>query len=140
LIRIEHLSVGDEEKLVAAEELLDGPVKADAAHHFLNDPTHHMLIAYDDGEPAGFVSGVEMTHPDKGTEMFLYELAVGDAHRRKGVATALVEALKAVARERGNYGMWVVCENDNEAAIRTYRRVGGTSSSPILFDWEFDSD
>jgi ribosomal protein S18 acetylase RimI-like enzyme len=139
LIRIEHLSVGDEEKLVAAEELLDGPVKADAAHHFLNDPTHHMLIAYDDGEPAGFVSGVEMTHPDKGTEMFLYELAVGEAHRRRGIATALVKALEDLARERGCYGMWVLCDEDNDAAVKTYRKVGGAESSPTLFDWTFDS-
>jgi ribosomal protein S18 acetylase RimI-like enzyme len=138
-MRIERLGPGDEKKLNAAEELFDGPVKEDAAHRFLNDPTHHMLIAYADGEPAGFVSGVEMTHPDKGTEMFLYELGVGEAHRRKGVATALVEALKDLARERGNYGMWVLCDEDNEAANRTYRRAGGNASAPILFDWRFDS-
>ena len=137
-MRIEHLGPGDEKKLVAAEELLDGPAKPDAVHHFLNEPTHHMLIAYDDGVPAGFVSGVEMTHPDKGTEMFLYELAVGEAHRRKGVATALVDALKDLARQRGNYGMWVLCDEDNEAAIKTYRRAGGSDSSPVLFDWRFE--
>ncbi|HXC75954.1 MAG TPA: GNAT family N-acetyltransferase [Candidatus Acidoferrum sp.] len=139
-MRIEHLGPGDEEKLAAAEGLLDGPVKPDAAHHFLGDPNHHMLVAYVDGLPAGFVSGVEMTHPDKGTEMFLYELGVDEAHRRKGVATGLVEALKALARERGNYGMWVLSDDDNEAALKTYRRVGGSDSSPTLFDWQFDTD
>jgi len=137
--RIERLGPGDEERVAAAEGLFDGPVKPDAAHHFLNDPGHHLLIAYSNGEPAGFVSGVEMTHPDKGTEMFLYELGVGEAHRRKGVATALVEALKDLARERGNYGMWVLCDEDNEAAVKTYRRAGGSDSTPILFDWQFES-
>jgi ribosomal protein S18 acetylase RimI-like enzyme len=129
--RIERLGPGDEEKVAAAEGLFDGPVKP--------DPGHHLLIAYSDGEPAGFVSSVEMTHPDKGTEMFLYELGVGEAHRRKGVATALVEALKDLARERGNYGMWVLCDEDNEAAVKTYRRAGGSDSTPILFDWQFES-
>jgi ribosomal protein S18 acetylase RimI-like enzyme len=137
--RIERLGPGDEEKVAAAEGLFDGPVKPDASHHFLNDPGHHLLIAYSDGEPAGFVSGVEMTHPDKGTEMFLYELEVGEAHRRKGVGTALVEALKNLARERGNYGMWVLCDEDNEAANKTYRKAGGSDSAPILFDWHFES-
>lgn len=137
-MRIERLGPGDEEKLAAAEELLDGPVKADAARRFLNDATHHMLVAYASGDPAGFVSGVEMTHPDKGTEMFLYELGVSEAHRRRGVATALVEALKNLARERGDYGMWVLCDEDNEAAVKTYRKVGGSPSSPTLFDWRFD--
>ena len=139
MTRIERLGPGDEERVAAAEGLFDGPVKPDAAHHFLNDHGHHLLIAYSDGEPAGFVSGVEMTHPDKGTEMFLYELGVGEAHRRKGVATALVEALKDLARERGNYGMWVLCDEDNEAAVKTYRRAGGSDSTPILFDWQFES-
>lgn len=53
-----------------------------------------------DGAAAGFVSGVETTHPDKGTEMFLYELSVHPDHRGRGVATALVAALEALARAR----------------------------------------
>jgi len=137
-MRIEHLGPGDEDKLRALEELLDGPVKADVARRFLEDPTHHMLIAYVDSEAAGFVSGVEMTHPDKGTEMFLYELGVGESRRRQGIATALVAALKELARERGCYGMWVLCDEDNEAAVKTYRKAGGSDSSPTLFDWGFD--
>lgn len=138
-MRIERLGPGDEEKVAAAEELFDGPANGDAAHHFLNSPDHHLLIAYADGEPAGFVSGVEMTHPDKGTEMFLYELGVGESYRRQGVATVLVGALKELAREKGCYGMWVLCDDDNEAAIKTYRKVGGSASRPTLFDWTFDS-
>ena len=98
-----------------------------------------MLIAYVDGEAAGFISGVEMTHPDKGTEMFLYELGVGEPHRRQGVASALVEALKELARQRGCYGMWVLCDEDNEAARKLYRKVGGNASKPVLFDWSFDN-
>ncbi len=43
---------------------------------FLAQPGHHLGIAYVDGSPAGFISGVELTHADKGTEMFLNELAV----------------------------------------------------------------
>jgi ribosomal protein S18 acetylase RimI-like enzyme len=137
-MKIERLGQGDQDKLAAAEDLFDGPMNPDAVERFLNDPNHHMLIAYSDGEPAGFVSGVETTHPDKGTEMFLYELGVYEPHRRQGVATALVEALKDLARENGCYGMWVLCDEDNEAAIKTYRKVGGSSSSPTLFDWHFD--
>ena len=70
------------------------------------------------------ISGVETTHPDKGTEMFLYELGVDEDARRQGVATALVNALAALARERGCYGMWVGVDTDNAAARATYRRAG----------------
>ena len=70
----------------------------------------------------GFVSGVEMTHPDKGTEMFLYELAVDEPWQRLGVGASLVHALANLARERGCYGMWVLTDDDNIAALATYLR------------------
>ena len=82
------------EALVAASHLFDHPVDAAGAQRFLDAPGHHLLLALDDaGDPVGFVSGVETTHPDKGTEMFLYELAVDDGSRRLGAGRALVDAL-----------------------------------------------
>ena len=72
----------------------------------------------------GFVSGVEVTHPDKGTEMFLYELAVDEPFRRRGIGRALVERLAALAREAGCYGMWVITDDDNAAARATYEGSG----------------
>ena len=76
------------------------------------------------------MSGVETTHPDKGTEMFLYELGVDDAFRGRGIATALVEALAAHARGLGCHGMWVLTEEDNAVARRTYRAAGGAEDRP----------
>ena len=82
------------------------------------------------------MSGVEVTHPDKGTEMFLYELAVDEAHRRRGYARALVEALGALARERGCVGMFVFVDDDNEAGRAAYRSAGGRDASrPFMVDW-----
>lgn len=86
----------------------------------------------------GFVSGVETTHPDKGTEMFLYELGVDESARRLGVGRALVEALVALAEERGCYGMWVFTDADNLAARTTYERAGASgSSSHLMLEWSF---
>jgi ribosomal protein S18 acetylase RimI-like enzyme len=139
-MRIERLEPGDESRLATAAGLFDEPLKPHAVQRFLSDPNHHLLIAWSDEEPVGFISGVEMTHPDKGTEMFLYELSVGTPHHRQGIGSALVEALKELAREKGCYGMWVLCDEDNSAAINTYRKVGGRASRPQLFDWRFDHD
>lgn len=111
-------------ELQAAEGLFDGPVRADWAERFLAAAGHVMLIAYVDGVPAGMVSGIEMTHPDKGTEMCLYELSVDEAHRRRGIGRALTEALAAEAGARGCYGLWVGVDTDNEAALATYRAAG----------------
>ena len=137
-MEIRSLGPGDEEEVVAAQHLFDGPAKAEATARFLAEPGSHLLVGYVDGEPAGFVSGVEVTHPDKGTELFLYELAVDEAHRRRGHARALVEALEDLARERGCTGMFVFVDDDNEAGRAAYRSAGGTEASrPFMVDWTF---
>jgi ribosomal protein S18 acetylase RimI-like enzyme len=137
LMEIRALGPGEEQAVAAAEHLLDGPVDPAAATRFLAEPGHHLLVAYDP-QPVGFVSGVELTHPDKGTEMFLYELAVDEPARRRGIGRTLVEALVALARERGCYGMFVFTDDDNLAGLATYRRAGGSDASrPVMLDWDF---
>ena len=121
-----------------AADLFDAPPLAAATERFLADPGHHLLFAYDAaGRAVGMISGVEMTHPDKGTEMFIYELGVAPAARLQGVATELVRALTAIARERGCYGVWVGTETDNTAALATYRKAGATEEAPfVLLSWD----
>jgi ribosomal protein S18 acetylase RimI-like enzyme len=121
-----------------AAELFDAPPLPAATERFLAEAGHHLLFAYDDsGQAIGMISGVEMTHPDKGTEMFVYELGVAPAARLQGAATALVRALAGIARERGCYGMWVGTEPGNGAALATYRRAGATEEAPfVLLSWD----
>ncbi|MEW2138460.1 GNAT family N-acetyltransferase [Streptomyces sp. NPDC005409] len=111
-------------ELSAAEALFDGPVRKDWSERFLSAPGHVMLIAYVDGVPAGMVSGIEMCHPDKGTEMCLYELSVDEGYRRRGIGRALTLALADEARGRGCYGMWAGVDTDNEPALATYTACG----------------
>jgi ribosomal protein S18 acetylase RimI-like enzyme len=136
---VRALGPGDQGAVAAAEHLFDGPTDAAATARFLADPAHHLLVAYDaDDRPVGFVSGVEMTHPDKGTEMFLYELAVAGSARRRGVGHVLVEALATRARERGCYGMFVFTDDNNTAARGTYQRAGGREATwQIMLEWDF---
>lgn len=136
-MRIVALGPGDEDKVKQASVLFDGPARDDATAQFLNDPDHHLLVAYEDDRPAGFVSGVELTHPDKGTEMFLYELAVDEAFRRRGIGRALAAALAGLARQRGCYGMFVLTDDDNQAAQATYRSAGAVHEADrvVLLSW-----
>ena len=139
-IEIVALRQGDEGRVAAAATLFDRRPKGEFIERFLRESTHHLLIAYIHGEPAGFVTGIEMTHPDKGTEMFLYELAVDEDHRQRGVGSSLVDHLAALAREQGCYGMWVLTENDNPAALRTYVKVGGRREKvdQVMLEWKFE--
>ena len=136
-IEIRRLGPGDDALVLASMHLFDNAAKPDAVARFLGDPNHHLLLAIADGKPVGFVSGVELTHPDKGTEMFLYELAVDERHRRLGIATELVAALRALARKQGCYDMWVLTDHDNDAALGTYRKSGtDEESSHVMLTWK----
>ncbi|ROP38692.1 GNAT family N-acetyltransferase [Saccharothrix texasensis] len=124
--------------VMAAGHLFDDVPREDATRAFLADERHHLLIAYVDDEPAGFVSGVETIHPDKGVEMFLYELGVDEAHQRRGIASALIDRLIGVARERGCTGVWTGTEKDNAAALATYRRAGAELDfDTVAVSWGF---
>jgi ribosomal protein S18 acetylase RimI-like enzyme len=139
-VEIRRLGPGDERLLLAGAPLFDDPPTELLAERFLSSEGHHLLYALDDaGEPVGFVSGVETTHPDKGTEMFLYELSVAEAYRRRGIGTALVRSLAELARERGCYGMWVSTDADNAAALGAYRAAGAGSPEPfVMLEWSFE--
>jgi ribosomal protein S18 acetylase RimI-like enzyme len=137
-VELRWLGPDDVDLVVAASPLFDGPADAAGAADFLARPLHHLCVALDGGVPVGFVSGVETTHPDKGTELFLYELAVDEAWRRRGIGRALVDALAGRARELGCYGMWVATEPGNEAAIATYRAAGSDEPEPtVVLSWTF---
>lgn len=123
------------EGVLAAAVLFDRPPTADGAAAFLDAPGHHLLIAEVDGVPAGFVTGVEMRHPDKGLELFVYELGVDEAYQRQGVASALLDALDERAVELGATGCWTATEPHNTAALATYARRGGHREDVTLLTW-----
>ena len=136
-IELRRLGPGDDEAVLAAGHLFDDAPRPEATRRFLAESTHHMVLAT--GRAVGFVSGVETTHPDKGTEMFLYELSVDEGARRRGIGARLVQELAQLARERGCYGMWTGTEADNVAARRTYARAGATLVPVHAFvEWSFD--
>ena len=125
-------------EVAAAGHLFDGPVRTEWAERFLTADGHHLFLAYDKELVVGFVSGVETVHPDKGAELLLYELAVAEPYRRRGIGRALVRRLDALARERGCYGMWVLIDTGNDVALATYRSAGGKDDgSCTVVTWDF---
>jgi len=135
---VRDLSEADLSSILALSHLFDDPADPSASERFAREPAHHLLVAFVADEPAGFVSGVEVTHPDKGTEMFLNELGVDDRHRRQGIGTALVQALAVKAARLGCSGMWVLTDDDNDAALGTYRAGGADRESRhLMLSWTF---
>lgn len=58
------------------------------------------------------------------TEVYIYDLAVAAAHRRKGIATALIQALKPIAADLGAAVIFVQADPGDDPAIALYTSLG----------------
>jgi aminoglycoside 3-N-acetyltransferase I len=58
------------------------------------------------------------------SEVYIYDLAVEEAHRREGIATALIEELKKIAARRGAYVIFVQADVADAPAIALYTKHG----------------
>jgi len=57
-------------------------------------------------------------------ELYIYDLAVEETHRRNGIATDMIEELKKFATARGIYVIFVQADHGDEAAIALYKKLG----------------
>ena len=60
----------------------------------------------------------------KRSEIYIYDLAVAERYRRCGIATALIENLKHIAKKRGVWVIFVQADYTDEPAIRLYEKLG----------------
>lgn len=58
------------------------------------------------------------------SEVYVYDLAVAEAWRRRGVATALIAALKPIAKARGASVIFVQADYGDSPAIALYESLG----------------
>jgi len=137
-IRVLRTRPGDEHEVARFAEAFDYDVDPNQTRRLLADPRHHLLLAYLGPRPAGFVSAVEVFHPDKAPELFLNEIGVVEAAQRHGVARALIENLKQVGRDLGCVNLWVLTDADNLAARNLYRTTGGRESVDPSLMYEYD--
>jgi aminoglycoside 3-N-acetyltransferase I len=58
------------------------------------------------------------------SEIYIYDLAVAKPHRRRGIATGLINKLKGIAKERGAYVIFVQADAGDIPAITLYGSLG----------------
>lgn len=102
----------------------------------LDDPDTIFLVAFDGDRPVGFTFGYELDrrHGDE-RMLFVYELDVQEAYRRRGIATRLMEELLRLAAEDGIEDAFVLTEPDNAPANGVYAKVGGRATTAVM--WEY---
>ena len=93
----------------------------------LRDPTFFAIVARDQaGAVIGGLAAYELRKfEQERSEIYIYDLAVDERHRRKGVATALIRTLGAAARECGAYVMFVQADigEEDEPANALYAKL-----------------
>ena len=113
---------------------LGKPPSADETRAWLARECVIALAAVEDGAViGGLVAYVLPKFEQARSEIYLYDLAVDAAHRRRGVATALIRHLQAMAAERGAWVIFVQADQGDDAAIALYTRLG-TREDVLHFD------
>ncbi len=67
------------------------------------------------------------------SEAYIYDLAVDEAHRRQGIATAVIDDLRARCAERGVWVVFVQADYGDDPAIALYTKLG-TREEVLHFD------
>ena len=83
------------------------------------------LVATHEGKVVGGLAAyVLQKFEQERSEVYIYDLAVLDAHRRKGIATTLIQALKPIAKALGAYVIYVQADKEDDGAIKLYESLG----------------
>jgi ribosomal protein S18 acetylase RimI-like enzyme len=94
------------------------------------------LAAFDGEDVVGALAGYVLPKfEQRRSEFYIYDLAVAEPHRRRGIATALIEELSRLAVARGIDGIFVQADHGDEPAIALYTKLG-TRHDVFRFDIE----
>ena len=120
------------------ENFFAAPPSDEYLQRLLSDPRCVLLIARIDEEVVGALSAYELVKYERErSEFHIYDLAVSEAFRRKGVATALIEALKPIAKATGGWVIFVQADRVDAPAVALYRKLG-VEEEPLHFDIPLD--
>jgi aminoglycoside 3-N-acetyltransferase I len=83
------------------------------------------LVAIEAGQVIGGLVAYELQKLEQArSEIYIYDLAVAEAHRRRGIATALIERLRKIAADRGAWVIYVQADYVDPPAIALYEKLG----------------
>jgi aminoglycoside 3-N-acetyltransferase I len=148
MVRIRRLGEGDEAGAVRVIEELKFPmdgvvgVRVDPAYMraFLADDRHYVIVADVEAEPAAYLFAYRLSRFDgRPPVMFIYEVAVAERYRRRGIGRALLQEITRLATTVSCSKMFVATNRGNEAAMALYRAAGGREGADdaTAFQWNW---
>ena len=107
---------------------------AEYQRRLLASDTFIALAAIEAGQVVGGIAAYELRKfEQERSEIYIYDLAVAETHRRRGIATALIDALRPIARTHGAWVIFVQADRGDDPAIALYTRLG-TREDVLHFD------
>ena len=107
-----------------------------AAHtkKLLGNSYFFALAAFDGEAVVGGLAAYELVKFEQArSEIYIYDLAVDEAQRRKGIATALIAELQRLAAASGAYVIFVQADYGDDPAVALYTKLG-TREDVMHFD------
>ncbi|MGC4086572.1 MAG: AAC(3)-I family aminoglycoside N-acetyltransferase [Polyangiaceae bacterium] len=91
----------------------------------LEKPTFIALAAHDGDMVIGALAAYVLDKFEQArSEIYIYDLAVKETHRRRGVASGLIRELQHVAAERGAWVIFVQADYGDDPAVSLYESLG----------------
>jgi aminoglycoside 3-N-acetyltransferase I len=121
----------------APEDYVTAPPGDAWAARWLANPNHIALLAETGGEPVGALASYVLPKFEQArSEIYIYDLAVLEGARRRGVATALIDHLRAIARDIGAWTIFVQADivPEDEPARALYRKLASEEITALHFD------
>lgn len=134
--RYQRLGVSDLSALRALNQVFSEVFEDEAAYErlpphddylkaLLAKPSFIALVAMEDKNVVGgLVAYVLEKFEQERSEVYIYDLAVAEAHRRKGIATGLIIELKKIAKQIGAYAIYVQANPEDVPAVKLYESLG----------------
>jgi aminoglycoside 3-N-acetyltransferase I len=101
--------------------------RPDAAYvqGLLGERSFIAVVAVDGAAVVGALAAYELRKFEQArSEIYIYDLAVLQSHRRRGIATALIRRLQSIAAERGAWATFVQADHGDDPAIALYTKLG----------------
>src|SRR5690554_3647188 len=104
---------------------LSAPPSDDYLRDLLGDDRFIALAAISHGEVVGGLVAYELRKYEQArSEVYIYDMAVDARHRRRGIATELVDALRPIARACGAWVIYVQADPVDGPAMALYTKLG----------------
>lgn len=91
----------------------------------LVDPNFIAIVACVGTETVGALAGYVLRKFEQPrSEFYIYDLAVAEPHRRRGIATAMIESLKRTCAQQRIDVIFVQADYGDDPAVALYTKLG----------------